>query len=137
TVTPGPPSFVIFTPSSIRLFGAGDSATFQVRVADRYLNPITDVVPVLQVSDTTLLSLTSPTTPGGTGTVRALTGGARALIAATLAVAQPLALGVEVYPNPRNVCAGIATPQDVSGGPITVTDSLVCLAPNANVGEYA
>jgi len=137
TVIPGPPAFVMFTPGAVRLFGAGDSATFQLRVTDSYLNVLTNVVPDLQVSDSTVISLSAPATPGATGTVRALRGGASAFVSAPIAAGQPFGLGVEVFAYPRDVCAGVATPQDPVAGLITVADSVACLAPLADGGEYA
>ena len=135
-ITPGPPAFVHINPSTVRLFGAGDSATFQSFVVDNFLNVLPNASFDFQVSDSTLLSVTAPATPGGNGTVRALRGGGSATIRSALAAASTLS--VVVFPNPRNVCAGIATPQElVSGVPATVADSVFCIAATARSSEYA
>src|SRR5689334_4305620 len=75
TITPAPPAYVVLSPAVLTLFGAGDTASFQVRVTDRFSNVRSEVTPVLQVSDSTALSVTPPATSLANGTVRALKGG--------------------------------------------------------------
>ncbi|HEX7979147.1 MAG TPA: hypothetical protein VF461_11125, partial [Gemmatimonadaceae bacterium] len=117
-------------------FGAGDSATFSAYVSDRYMNGIKDAPLAITVSDSTLVSVTPPASYLVKGTVRALKGGGSAVISSTSAP-QVMALGVTVMPNARNVCAGKATPLDVSIDLIAVTDSMLCLSANPRGAQYA
>ena len=103
-IAPGPANSVFTTPSTIRLLAAGDSATFQVWVQDRYLNGIKDAAVNLRASDSTLLSITPPLTWNGNGIVRALKGVGSAAIAITSG-AQSAALNVTVKPLQTN-CGG-------------------------------
>ena len=136
-ITPGPPAFTHISPSIMRLYAAGDSASFKSFVVDNFLNVIPNPAFDFKVSDPTLLSVTPPTTPGGNGMVRALRGGGSATITSETA-SRSITLSVTVFPSPRNACAGIAAPQDVVYGVFTtVADSAICLAPNARGSEYA
>ena len=128
TIKPGPPFSVLITPSSMLLFGAGDSASFQVQVFDAALNILTDVVPDLQVTDSTLVRVTPPATIGAKAMVRALKGGGTTVISASAGGKQSFGVGVSVLRNARNVCAGVATPMVLPYGvPVAVTDSVVCI----------
>jgi len=136
TITPGPPFYVVMRPSTVALYGAGDSASFQAWMEDRYTNAIRNVIPDLQVSDTTLLDITPPTTFLGNGMVRARRGGGSAVISSPNAAAQyRIDLGVRVFANKRDACAGVASPQSI-GGPVVVTDSVICLAGNPDNVRY-
>ncbi|HEX7827078.1 MAG TPA: hypothetical protein VF477_19405, partial [Mycobacterium sp.] len=137
TVWAGPPAFVVISPANLDLFGVGDTASFQVKLTDRYQNVIDDEIPAVRVSDSTLFSVTPPPAFGANGTLRALRSGARgALIASKGSLSAGVTVGV--YPNARNVCAGIATPLNVTVGvPITVTDSVVCLPATSGPSNYA
>jgi hypothetical protein len=136
TVMPGPPTFTHVSPSSMRLF-VGDSASFQAFVTDGFLNVIPNFPLDFKVSDPTLLSVTSPTTPTGRGMVRALrTGGSATITSAVTNLS--ITLSVSVFPSPRDACAGVAPPQDLALGVVTpVAGSAICLAPNARGSEYA
>ena len=137
TITPAPPAYVVVTPSALTLFGAGDTASFQVNVTDVYSNIRNDVTPVLQASDPTAVSVTPPAAVGGKGTVRALKGGVSVTVDATAPNLKSGKLSVGIYPNPRNVCGGI-TPQPVSYGvPFAVTDSVVCLPADPYLQRYS
>ena len=137
TVTPGPPAAVWINPGGVRLYGAGDSASFQAFVTDGFLNPIPNVPFGFQISDSTLLSVTAPTTLGGNGTIRSLKGGGSATITATVA-ARSSTVTVSVFARSRTACTGITAPFDLSAGVLgTVTDSVFCIAPNARGAEYA
>jgi len=135
TIRPGPPVLVFTMPTSIRLLAAGDSATFQVWVQDGYLNPITNAALDIQLSDSTLLSITPPSASNANATVRALkVGGPAAISIAT--GGKSTTLGVTVKPLQTN-CGGVATPQTIPWGvPVTVTDSVICFAPSPNASGY-
>jgi len=135
-VVPGPPTYVRVSPGTMRLFEAGDSASFTAYVVDAANNVIPNAPFDFQVSDPTLLSVTAPATQGGNGMVRALKSSGSAKITAA-AVQNRLALDVTVLPNPRNACAGIATPQELAFEVLTtVADSTFCLAANARGGTF-
>jgi hypothetical protein len=135
-VIPEWPDHVEVKPAGIHLFGAGDSATFQAVVVDRWLNPVPNAPLDLRVSDSTLVSFTPPTTLLGKGTVRALKGAGTATI--TSAATTIGALSVTVFPNPRNVCAGSGTQQNlVTSVPVAVTDSVICFPANPMGSAYA
>jgi hypothetical protein len=137
-VSPGPAMYLRFTPeeTSLRLFDAGDSASFQAFAVDGWNNVIPNVPIDLRVSDPTLISVTPPTTQGGNGWVRALRGGGTALITSA-AVEHSLGVWVTVFSKPRNACAGIAAPQDVPFRlATTVADSTFCIAANTQGAEY-
>jgi len=139
TITPGPAAFVFVNPATIRLFGAGDTASFRAWATDTYMNVLTGVAPSIRLSDSTLLSITPPTIPGTNSTVRALKAGS-ATISAVID-SQTTRLGVDVFPNSRTVCPGSVTPTNFAygfpfGPPVTVTDSLVCLPPTDRGADY-
>jgi hypothetical protein len=137
TVTPGPATFVTITPTSMRLYAAGDEASFQTFVTDGFLNVIPDTPVDFKVSDPTLVSVTAPASALAAGKVRSLRGGG----AATITVSSPKLSGtiaVSVYESARNACAGIVAPQDVSGGVmVAATDSVFCIGPSSQNAEYA
>jgi hypothetical protein len=135
TVTPGPASGYSFYPYSIRLFGAGDEATFTAFTRDDFGNPVPAGPISYQVSDSTLLSVSAPATPGGSATVRALRGGgdAQVLLAGLPEVG---AIPVTVFENSRTACTGIATPQTVAAGAVaTAADSVLCIEQSSGA-EY-
>lgn len=136
TVRPGPAVGVSYFPYSIRLFGAGDEATFTAFTRDNYGNSVPAGPISYQVSDSTLLSVSAPTTPGGSATVRALRGGgvAQVLLAGLPEVG---AIPVTVFEQTRAACTGIATPQTVTPGVLaTAADSVLCIDVS-NGAEYA
>jgi hypothetical protein len=134
TVTTGPVMAVRATPDSIRLLAAGDSATFQVRVDDSFLNPITDATLSFQLSDSTLFSVTPPATYNGTGTVRALKAGSGTISIAT--GGKSATLGVKIKPLQVD-CGGAAPTLSVGATPVTVTDSVACIAAVSGGATYA
>jgi hypothetical protein len=137
TVTPGPLSWVQIDSTSIRLYAAGDEATFHVFAVDGFLNPIPEAPILLTVSDPTLLSVTNPASPGGSVTVRALRGGGSATISVSVAD-QSSTIAVSVFERPRSACTGIAAPQDLSAGVVaTVVDSTFCIGATPQGAEYA
>ena len=136
TVSPGPADWFVIRPEVIRLFAAGDEATFQAYAVDRYDNPIAAPVDV-KVSDPTLVSVAVPTSSGASGTVRALKGGGTATLTLS-AAGQSNLLSVSVFERARTACAGVAAPQDLSSGvPVTASDSVFCIAPTPLGAEYA
>lgn len=136
TITPAPPAYVVVSPSAVTLFGAGDTASFQVQVTDAYSNIRNDVTPVLQASDPTAVSVTPPAA-GANATVRALKGGVSVTVDATAPNLKSGKLSVGIYPNPRNVCGGIAPQPVYYGAPFAVTDSVICLPANPYQQRYS
>jgi hypothetical protein len=137
TVTPGPLNWMVINPTSIRLYAAGDEAIFQAFAVDGFLNPIPDAPILFAVSDPTLLSVTAPTSPGGSAKVRALKGGGSATITVSVANLSST-IAVSVFERPRSACAGIALPQDLAAGVVaTVADSVFCIGPTPQGAEYA
>jgi len=129
-VRPGPVFSVSITPGSMRLQAVGDSATFTVLVRDGYLNVITNAVLDFQLSDSTLLSVTPPPAFGANGVVRALKVGGPGTVGIR-AGGQSASLGVTIRPLQTN-CGGVAPTVTVGLAPVTVTDSVICIAPAPN-----
>ena len=137
-VSPGPAMWLRFTPEDpyLRLFEAGDSASFQAFAIDGWNNVIPNLPLDLRVSDPTLISVTAPPTQGANGWVHALRGGGTGFITSA-AVQQSLRVTVTVFSKPRDACAGVATPQDLPIGVVTtVTDSTLCVAAGPGGREY-
>jgi hypothetical protein len=136
TITPGPPWSVVLNPFSLRLFGAGDEATFNAFVVDRYLNPRPDLDFGLSISDSTLLSVEAPTTPGGQGRIRALRGGGSATVTSTIG-SSPMALRVDVNALSRTPCTGALSPQDLDFGVVaTAADTTFCIEAKTRSARY-
>jgi hypothetical protein len=137
TVVPGEATFLTIMPTSLRLFAAGDEASFQAFVTDGFLNVIPDAPVDFKVSDPTLVSVTAPASALTNGKVRSLKGGG----SATIAVSSPKLSGtmtVSVFESARNACTGIAAPQEVTGGVmVAATDSVFCIGPTSQNAEYA
>ena len=135
TVKPGRPSDFFLTPSAIRLYGAGDTASVAAVARDIAGNAVPTGAISYQVSDTTLLSLTPPTTPEGNIKIRALRAGA-----AQITVSSGNVTGtapVTIFASQRTACTGVATPQTVSAGLlVTAADSVLCIAASTG-GQYA
>jgi hypothetical protein len=133
-VTPGAPAYVRIAMPTTQLFGAGDSVSFTAFVVDLWNNVVPDTPFNFQISDSTLLSVREPVVQGGDGVIRALRSGGTATIRSAGPAASPL-VTVTVSRSTRDACAGIATPQTLVGNqPITVADSVLCLAADAETG---
>jgi hypothetical protein len=136
TLRAGPATGVSFTPGSIRLYGAGDEATFSAYTRDTYGNPVPAGPISFQVSDSTLLSVTAPSTPGGNAKLRALRGGGVAQVLLS-GLPEVGTIPVTVFERPRAACTGIAVPQWVTPGVLaTSPDSVFCIAESPGA-QYA
>lgn len=137
SLTPGPRALLITDKTSIRLYGPGDEASFTAWISDGFLNMLPDVDFQLTVSDSTLVSVTPPATPGGTGKIRSLKGGGTV----TIRSAWSTGGGIEVSVNtmPRMACTGIATPAAFNYDVrlVTASDSTLCFEASSTRAEYA
>ena len=135
-VTPGPPMWLNIDPYDFQLF-PGDSATFQAHAEDGWHNIIPNAPFDFVPSDPTLVSITAPASPGGTGVIHTLRAGGTTTIKA-MAAGLTRTVYTRVYSSPRTACTGIATPQSLAVGVLTaVADTTFCLETNASGAGYA
>ena len=136
SLAPGPRAFVITDKTSIRLYGAGDEATFTAWVSDGFQNMLPDVDFQFEISDSALVSVTPPTTPGGTGKIRALKGGGTVTIRSRWSTGSGIAVAVNTMP--RMACTGVATPVAITWEMllITASDSTLCFEASSTRAEY-
>ena len=135
-ILPGPPSAAVLNPYSVRLYGAGDSATFRAFVVDRYLNVLPSVDFAFVISDSTLLSVEAPTTPNGEGRIRALRGGGSANITSMIG-GNFMAIRVDVNALSRTPCTGALSPQELDFGVVaTASDTTFCIEAKTRPARY-
>src|SRR5689334_14455108 len=118
TVRPGPPAGFVLSPLSVRLYGAGDTLSFSAGLVDLFGNR-SEVPATFQVTDSSLLAVTAPSTPDGLAKVRALKGGGNAqinIVGGDITGSLP----VTVFQSQRNLCAGVAAPQVAPLGAVAV-----------------
>jgi hypothetical protein len=117
------------------LYGAGDEATFVATTRDSYGNLVPGVAPGFQVSDSTLLSVTGPTAPGGRVTVRALRAGGVGEVTVT-GLPEIGTIPVTVFEHTRKPCSGLSAPQVVAPGAlVTASESVLCIEESSGA-EY-